>query len=75
MVYWHIHQIYSLFGDNSHSVVRGEPKDPIFIPPSSELPESGFEYIHLFFGAKDMSEIDIHSISERDAMKIIKKHK
>jgi len=56
-------------------VLGGEPKDPIFIPHSSELPESGFENIYLFFGAKEMTEIDIHSISERDAMKIIKKHK
>ncbi len=56
-------------------MLEGGPKDLIFIQPSRELPESGYEFIHLYAGGEDMSEIDIHSISENDAMRIIKKLK
>lgn len=56
-------------------MLKGGPKDLIFIPPSRELPKSGYEFIHLYAGGEDMSEIDIHSISENDAMRIIKKLK
>lgn len=54
------------------TMLEGVPKDQIFIPPCRELPQSGYEFIHLYVGGEDMSEIDIHSISEREAMRIIK---
>lgn len=53
-------------------LLEGGPKDQIFIPPIRELPQYGYEFIHLYVGGEDMSEIDIHSISEREAMRIIK---